>query len=156
AMLTVSFADGAADSARVNVPVPPWVTDRLAGVAVMDGVVLAVSVAVTVAAGEPVPPAGNVVVPVPVLFAITGTVCAVAKFGGVNVSVAGDAVSPALPDAAMVTVSLEVGAADSASVNVPVLPWVTDKADGVALIVGVVVPPAGVHVTLVGATLLPE
>src|SRR5215831_18403451 len=126
------------------------------GDTIMLTVFAGTSVAVTVAEVYPVPLAVNVVVPVPLALAITVTVCAVAKFDGVNVSVAGDAVSPEFPDAAMVTVSLEVGAADSASVNVPVLPWVTDKADGVALIVGVVVPPAGVHVTLVGATLLPE
>ena len=46
---TVTFEAGADDSARVNVPVLPWDTFRLVGVAVMDGVVTAVSVAVIVA-----------------------------------------------------------------------------------------------------------
>ena len=32
---TVTFEAGADDSARVNVPLPPWVTLRLAGVAVI-------------------------------------------------------------------------------------------------------------------------
>jgi hypothetical protein len=45
---TVTLLVGALDSARVNVPVPLWATVRLVGVAVMDGVTTAVSVAVTV------------------------------------------------------------------------------------------------------------
>ena len=39
-----------------------------------------------------------------------------------NVSDAGEAVSPLLPLAAMATVTFAVGAEDSARVNVPVLP----------------------------------
>ena len=38
----------------------------------------------------------NVVVPVPELFAVTVTFCAVEKFDGVKVSDVGDAVSPVL------------------------------------------------------------
>ena len=74
-----------------------------------------------------------------------------------NVRLVGDSVSPALPLAAMDTVTFDVGADDSARVNVPVLPWVTLKLVGVAVIEPpLVVPPAGVQVTEVGAALVPE
>src|SRR6185437_4227057 len=97
-------------------------------------VVTGTSVTETVAEVKPVPLAVNVVVPVPVVLAVTVTVCGVAKFDGVKVSVVGDAVTPVLPVAAMLTVSLADGAADSASVKVPVFPWVTDRLVGVAVI----------------------
>ena len=93
------------------------VTIRL-GVPVLAGT----SVALTVAAVYPLPLALNVVTPVPVALAVTVTVCAVAKFDGVNVSVDGDSVSPLFPDAAIETVSFADGAADRARVNVPVWP----------------------------------
>jgi hypothetical protein len=82
--------------------------------------------------------------------AVTVTVCAVAKFDGVNVSVAGDSVSPVLPDEAIVTVSFEDGAWDRASVNVAVCAWATDKVAGLAVIDpgGGVVLPAGVQVAV--------
>ena len=69
----------------------------------------------------------------PLELAVTVTVCAVAKLDGVNVRLVGDSVSPALPLAAMDTVTFAVGACDSASVNVPVLPWVTLRLVGVAV-----------------------
>ncbi len=57
----------------------------------------------------------------------------------------------------MDTVTFAVGADDSARVNVPVLPWVTLRLAGVAVIEPpLVVPPAGVQVTEVGAALVPE
>jgi hypothetical protein len=71
--------------------------------------------------------------------AVTVTVCGVLKLAEVNVSVVGDAVSPVFPLDAMVTVSLDVGAADSATVNVPVVLWATDNVPGVATIDGVFV-----------------
>ena len=61
----------------------------------------------------------------PLELAVTVTVCAVAKLAGVNVRLAGEAVSPVLPLDATDTVTFAVGACDSARVNVPVLPWVT-------------------------------
>ena len=78
--------------------------------------------ALTVAAVYPLPLAVKVVVPVPLELAVTVTVCAVEKLDGVNVRLAGDAVSPVLPLAATDTVSFAAGACDRARVNVPVLP----------------------------------
>src|SRR5215470_3131548 len=127
-----------------------------AGVTIRLGVPLFedVSVAVTVAAVYPAPLAVNVVVPVLVAFAVTVTVCGVAKLDGVNVRVVGDAVSPVFPLDATVTVSLEAGAVDSARVNVPVCPWATLRLVGVAVITPPpVVLPAGVQVRVAGAAL---
>ena len=79
AMDTVTFAVGADDSARVNVPLPPWVTVKLVGVAVIEPppVLPVTSVAVTVAAVYPLALAVKVVAPVPLELAVTVTVCAV-------------------------------------------------------------------------------
>ena len=76
---------------------------------------------------------------------------------GVNVSEVGEAVSPVLPLAAMAAVTFAEGAEDNASVNVPVLPWVTCRLAGVAVIEpgGGVVDPAGVQVTEAGGVLVP-
>jgi hypothetical protein len=139
----------------------PWVTFRLVGDAVIEPplVLEATSVAVTVAAVYPLALAVKVVVPVPLELAVTVTVCAVAKLDGVNVSEVGEAVSPVLPLDVMARVTLDVGAEDRASVNVPVVPWVTCRLVGVAVTEGVgggdVDPPAGVQVTEVGAALVP-
>jgi hypothetical protein len=159
-METVTFEDGAEDSDTPTVPVCPSVMACEAGDTIIVGVVLAgTSVAEMVAAVYPLALAVNVVTPVPLELAVTVTVCAVEKFDGVNVSEVGDSVSPVLPLAAMVTVSFEVGACDSASENVPVLPWVTFRLVGVALMVpaggGGVVDPDGVQVTDAGAVLVP-
>jgi hypothetical protein len=161
AMDTVTLEAGADDSASVNVPVLPWVTFRLVGEAVIEppAVVDATSVAVTVAAVYPLALAVKVVAPVPLELAVTVTVCATSKLDGVNVSEVGEAVSPVLPLEVMDRVTFAVGADDSASVNVPVLPWVTCRLDGVAVTDaaggGEVDPPAGVQVTEVGAALVP-
>jgi len=157
ATVTVSFDVGACDKASVKVPVLPWATLRLVGLALIVGVGTAISVADTIADVYPLPDAVNVVVPVLELLAVMVTVCGVEKLDGVNVSVDGDSVSPVFPLAAIETVSFDDGAVDSARVNVPVLPWATFRLVGVALIVpGGVVEPAGVQETLVGATLVPE
>jgi len=67
------------------------------------------------------------------------TVCAVANLAGVKVRLAGEAVSPVLPLAATVTGDVWRWApATRARVNVPVLPWVTFRLAGVA-----VMEPAG-------------
>ncbi len=95
----------------------------------------------------------------PVALAVTVTVCAVAKLAGVKVRLAGEAVRPALPLPETVTVTFEAGAWDRARVNVPVLPWVTFRLAGVAVMEpagGGVVDPVGVQVTEVGAALVPE
>ena len=63
----------------------------------------------------------NVVAPVPELFAVIVTLCAVAKLDGVKVSDVGEAVSPLLPLAAIDTVTFEDGAEDSDIPTVPVL-----------------------------------
>jgi hypothetical protein len=100
----------------------------------------------------------NVVVPVPELLAVTVTVCAVPKFDGVKVSDVGESVSPVFPLAAMDTVKLAAGALDRARAKVPVLLWLTVKLDALAVIEPPppLLPPLGVQVTDVGATLLPE
>src|ERR1700739_2770540 len=107
-----------------------------AGVTMIEGVVVlaGTSVAEMVAAVYPVPLAVKVVTPVPVALAVTVTVWAVEKLDGVKVRLVGEAVSPALPLAATETVSFDAGACDSASVNVPVLPWVTCRLAGDAVI----------------------
>jgi L-fucose mutarotase/ribose pyranase (RbsD/FucU family) len=122
AIVTVSLDVGAADRATVNVPVLLWATDNVAGVTTIDGVLVAVSVAVTAVEVYPEADAVNVVIPVPLELAVTVTVCGVLKLDGVNVRLAGEAVSPVFPLAAMLTVVLLVGACDSARVNVPVPP----------------------------------
>jgi hypothetical protein len=81
----------------------------------------AVSVAVNVTEVRPLALAVNVVAPVPELFAVIVTLCAVAKFDGVNVSDVGEAVSPLLPLAAIDTVTFEDGAEDRDIPTVPVL-----------------------------------
>ena len=75
----MTFEAGADDSARVNVPLPPWVTFRLAGVAtiVPPPVLPVTSVAVTVALVYPLALAVKVVAPVPLELAVTVTVWAV-------------------------------------------------------------------------------
>ena len=70
----------------------------------------------------------------------------------------GVSVRPLLPLAAMATVTFAVGAEDRARVNVPVLPWVTCRLVGVAVIElggGGCVDPAGVQVTEAGGLLVP-
>jgi hypothetical protein len=155
ARLTVTLLVGAPDNASVKVPVLPCVIDRLEGVAVIDGVVTVVSCTVTVADVYPLPDAVNVVVPVPVVLAVRFTACGVPKFDGVKVRLVGDAVTPEFPDEAIVTVSFEVGAADSDRLKDPVPPWLTDRLVGVAVIDGVVVPPVAVQLTLEGGVLVP-
>src|SRR5690242_4267864 len=88
----------------------------------------------------------NVAVPVPDESAAIVTVCAVAKLLGVNVSVPPEPTdSPVLPEVRLtVTVTLDVGAVDSDTPNVPVLPWVTDSEVGLATTLGVL---AGLTVT---------
>ena len=108
--------------------------------ATIDGVFVAVSVAVTAVDVYPEADAVNVVIPVPLELAVTVTVCGVLKLDGVNVRLAGEAVNPVFPLAAMLTVVLLVGACDSARVNVPVLPWATLRVVGVAVIDPSVVP----------------
>jgi hypothetical protein len=97
-----------------------------------------------------------VVVPVLVAFAVSVTVCGVLKFDGVNVRLVGEAVRPEFPLAARLTVSLEVGACDKASVNVPVVPWVTLRLEGVAVIDPWVVPPPVAVQVIVGVEFVPE
>jgi hypothetical protein len=123
ATVTVSVPVGAADSARVNVPVPLCCTFRLVGVALIVGLVTTVSATDTDADVTPVPEAVKTAVPLPLVLAVTVTVCAVLKFDGVKVRLVGEAVSPAVfPDEVMVTVVLADGAEESARVKVPVLP----------------------------------
>jgi hypothetical protein len=109
------------------------------GVTIRLGVVTpGTSVAEMVAEVKPLELAVNVVTPVPVALADTVTVCAVLKLDGVNVRLVGDAVRPAFPDEARLTVTFAVGALDSARVKVPVPLWVTFRLVGVAMIDGVV------------------
>jgi len=98
-----------------------------------------VSVAVTLALASPVALAVNVAAPVLEASAAMVTVCAVAKLPGVKVSVAPELTdSPVLPDVRLtVTVTLDVGAVDSDTPKVPLPPWATDSAVGLATTLGV-------------------
>src|ERR1700733_10242255 len=148
--VTAMLADGDALSETPNPSVPPCGTENADGLA--WSVIPephepppppeATSVAGNVTEVRPVPLAVNVVAPVPELFAVIVTFCAVAKFDGVNVSDVGDSVSPVFPLAAIDTVTFEDGAEDSDIPTVPVLPCVMFCDAGVTSMLGVPVVTA--------------
>jgi len=83
----------------------------------------AASVAVNVTEVRPDALAVNVAAPLLELSAVIVTLCAVAKFDGVNVRLVGDAVRPVFPEVrATDTVTFEDGAEDSDIPTVPVVP----------------------------------
>jgi hypothetical protein len=128
ATVTVTFADGAADSEIPTVPVLPWLMFCEAGVTTRPGVPPDDVVSFTVNVTDVYPEALTVNVAVPVLeeFAAIVTSCTVEKFDGVKVSDPPDETdSPLFPEvAAVVTVTLADGAADRDIATVPERLWV--------------------------------
>src|SRR6202012_277163 len=101
----------------------------------------AASVAVNVTEDRPVALTVNVAAPLLELSAVTVTLCADAKFDGVNVSELPAVTDrPVLPEVrATDTVTFEDGAEDSDPPTVPVPPWVTVCEAGVTIRLGAVV-----------------